>query len=76
MGLTKAEKHNRMLDRVFDFYNKHQSSLPPCQLYARFLEIAEEKLNITKAEARRKYGLYTVKEWETLLGLGWGQTIN
>ena len=73
MGLTKAQKHNRMLDRVLDFYNKHQSSLPPCHLYGRFLEIAEEKLNITKDEARRKYGLYTVKEWESLLGLGWNR---
>jgi len=73
MGLTKAEKYNRMLNKTFDHYKQHQNSLPACHLYGRFLEIAEEKLNITKEEARKKYGLYTVKEWETLLKLGWNK---
>ena len=71
MGLTKAEKHNRMLNKIFDHYQQHQASLPCCHLYARFLEIAEEKLNITKDDARNKYGLYTVREWEKLLKSGW-----
>ena len=71
MGLTKSEKHNRMLNKIFDFYRQHQSSLPSCHLYGRFLEIAKEKLNITKNEARNKYGHYTVAEWESLLKLGW-----
>ena len=73
MGLTKAEKHNRMLNKTFEIYNQQQSSLPPCHLYGRFLEIATEKLNITKDEARNKYGLYTVAEWERLLKLGWNK---
>lgn len=71
MGLTRAEKYNRMLEKTFDHYRQHQASLPSCHLYSRFLEIAEEKLNITKDEARSKYGLYTVAEWEKLLKLGW-----
>jgi hypothetical protein len=71
MGLTKAEKHNRKLDEIFDQYKQQQSSLPPCQLYGRFLEMAEEKLNITKDEARKLYGQYTIAEWEKLLKLGW-----
>jgi len=73
MGLTKSERHNRMLDKTFDHYRHHQASLPPCTLYSRFLEIAEEKLGISKDEARRQYGLYTVQEWETLLKLGWNK---
>ena len=73
MGLTRAEKHNRMLDKTFEHYRQHQDSLPTCHLYGRFLEIAEEKLEITKDEARARYGQYTVKEWETLLGLGWNK---
>ena len=73
MGLTKAEKHNRMLNETFETYNQLQSSLPSCHLYGRLLEIAEEKLNITKDEARNKYGLYTVAEWERLLKLGWNK---
>lgn len=71
MGLTKAERHNKMLEKTFERYKQHQESLPPCQLYARFLEIAEDKLKISKDEARSKYGLYTVAEWEKLLSLGW-----
>lgn len=73
MSLTKTEKHNKMLDDTFAFYNKHQASLPPCHLYGRYLEIAEEKLGITKDEARNKYGNYTVGEWEQLLKLGWNK---
>ena len=70
-NLTRAERHNRMLNDTLNFYKQHQASLPSCHLYGRYLEIAEEKLNITKDEARSKYGQYTVKEWEILLNLGW-----
>ena len=70
-NLTKPQQHNRNLDKVFDNYKKLQNNLPTIYLYSRFLEIAEEKLSISKDEARSKYGLYTVKEWETLLNLGW-----
>ena len=72
-NLTKAQRHNRNLDRIFNDYKKHQENLPTIHLYSRFLEIAEEKLSISKDEARNKYGLYTVKEWETLLKLGWNK---
>ena len=65
-NLTKSEKYNRNLNRIFDSYRESQQKLPPCELYARFLEIAEEKLNISKNEARIKYGQYTVQQWETL----------
>lgn len=73
MGLTKAQKHNKMLDETFEIYKQQQKSLPSCHLYGRFLEIAVEKFNITKDDARNKYGLYTVAEWERLLKLGWNK---
>ena len=73
-NLTKAQRHNRNLENVFNNYRQHQESLPAAHLYSRFLEIAEEKLLISKDEARNKYGLYTVKQWETLLNLGWNNT--
>ena len=72
-NLTKSERHNRMLNKTLDHYRSHQESLPSCHLYGRFLEIAEETLRITKNEARSKYGLYTVKQWEQLLKLGWNK---
>ena len=72
-NLTKSQRHNRNLDRIFNDYNERQNKLPPVILYSRFLEIAEEKLFISKDEARNKYGLYTVKQWETLLKLGWNK---
>lgn len=70
-NLTRAQRHNRMLETAFDHYRKHQETLPPAHLYGRFLEIAVEKLGITEQEARSKYGNYTVAQWETLLKLGW-----
>ena len=70
---TKAQRHNKMLDDTFAFYNKQQKSLPPCGLYGRFLEIAVEKLGISIDEARSKYGQYTIQQWETLLKLGWNK---
>lgn len=73
-NLTRAQRHNKMLEEIFDHYKKNQNSLPPCQLYARFLEIAVEKLNITEEVARRKYGQYTIQQWETLLKLGWNKS--
>lgn len=70
-NLTRAERHNRMLEKTFDHYRRHQESLPPAHLYGRYLEIAVEKLNISIDEARSKYGNYTVKQWESILNLGW-----
>ena len=72
-NLTRAERHNQMLNKTFEHYHNHQNSLPRCHLYGRFLEISEETLHITKDEARAKYGQYTVKEWEQLLKLGWNK---
>jgi hypothetical protein len=63
-----------MLNKTFDHYKNHQNSLPPAQLYGRFLEIAIETLNITEQEARTKYGQYTVQQWEQLLKLGWNKS--
>ena len=72
-NISKAERHNRMLNKTFDFYHNHQNNLPSCHLYSRYLEIAREKLSVSIEDARIKYGLYTVKEWETLLNLGWNK---
>ena len=74
MNITKAERHNRMLNKTFDNYRANQEKLPPIELYSRFLDIAVEKLSITKDEARSKYGQFTIKEWEQLLKLGWNKS--
>lgn len=72
-NLTRSERHNRMLEKTFDYYRAHQKSVPQSPLFERYLEIAVEKLLISIEEAKEKYGLYTVKEWETLLKLGWNK---
>jgi len=72
-NLTRAQRHNKMLNDTFDFYRKHQESLPSCHLYGRYLEIAVEKLGISENEARSLYGQYSVKQWEELLKLGWNK---
>ena len=60
MQLTKTE---------YEKYAKNQKCLPTCALYRRFLELAMEQFNITINQARDKYGLYTVEQWEQLLKL-------
>ena len=72
-NLTKAERHNKMLNNVFETYRKQQDVkkdfLPTCTEYAFFLGKAVEKFKISIDEARSKYGLLTYGQWKTLLGL-------
>jgi len=70
---TGAQRYNKRLNTIWDNYKTQQNNLPPIELYSRFLEITVEKLNISKDEARNKYGLYTIQQWETLLKLGWNK---
>ena len=72
-NLTRAQRHNKMLNETFEHYREQQQKLPPAHLYGRFLQLAVEKLNVTEAEARSKYGNYTIQEWETILNLGWNK---
>jgi hypothetical protein len=69
--LTGAQRYNNRMNKIWEHYKQHQSNLPGAHLYGRLLEIAEEKLKITKEEARKKYGLFTVQQWEELLKIGW-----
>lgn len=41
--------------------------LPPCLMYKEFLQKAVKKFKISIDEARDRYGLLTINEWETLL---------
>jgi hypothetical protein len=72
-NLTRAQRHNKMLDDTFETYRKQQAAkkdfLPTCTEYAYFLDKAVEKLKITKDEARSKYGLCTYGQWKELLKL-------
>ena len=72
-NLTKAERHNRMLNNTFDIYHKQELAkgdfLPTCSEYSFFLGKAVEKLKITIDEVRIKYGAYTHGQWKELLQL-------
>lgn len=73
MGLTRAERHNRMLDKVFNTYRQQEEAkkdlLPTISEYSYFLDKAEEKLKITRNQARDLYGKYTYGQWKELLKL-------
>jgi hypothetical protein len=43
------------------------TKLPSCELYARLLQIASFKFNISVDQCRNKYGLFTVQQWNDLL---------
>lgn len=72
-NLTRAQRHNKMLNDTFETYRKQQEAkkdfLPTCTEYAHFLGKAVEKLKITMDEARNKYGSYTYGQWKELLKL-------
>lgn len=72
-NLTRAERHNRMLDKAFETYRKQEEAkkdlLPTCMEYSYFLDKAVEKLKITRDEARDNYGSYTHGQWKELLKL-------
>lgn len=72
-NLTKAQRHNKMLEDAFNNYHKQEESkkdfLPTITEYGFFLSKATEKFNISINEARDKYGLYTYGEWKELLKL-------
>jgi hypothetical protein len=73
MGLTKAQRHNNMMDKVFNEYHRirreRKDLLPTVADYTHYLDKATEKLKISRDEARNKYGLYTYFQWSELLGI-------
>jgi hypothetical protein len=42
--------------------------LPPAKIYGELLYKAISKFDITESEARKRYGSYTIEQWEKLLG--------
>ena len=57
-NLTKAERHNRMLNNAFDTYHRQQLEkrdfLPTISEYSHFLDEAVKRLKITRDEARNQ----------------------
>lgn len=72
-NLTKAERHNRMLNNAFDTYHRQQAEkrdfLPTISEYSHFLDEAVKRLKITRDEARTNYGKFTHGQWKDLLQL-------
>jgi hypothetical protein len=42
--------------------------LPPAKIYGELLYKAISKFDITESEARKRYGSYTIEQWEKLVG--------
>ena len=49
---------------------RYEDMLPTVMQYSRYLDIAQNKFGISREQARRKYGLYTIGQWNKLLGIG------
>ncbi len=41
--------------------------LPTISVYSKCLDMAEQKFNISRDEARNKYGKFTTEQWDKLL---------
>lgn len=72
-NLTKAQRHNKMLEDTYNTYRKQQEAkknyLPTISEYSYFLDKAESQLKISRDEARDKYGKFTYGQWKELLKL-------
>lgn len=44
--------------------------LPTVSEYSRYLDIAQNKFGISREQARKRYGQYTIGQWKKLLGIG------
>lgn len=72
-NLTKSERHNRMLNKVFDTYHAQELAkkdfLPTCNEYSFFLDKAVSKFKLSINEARDRFGSFTHGQWKELLQL-------
>lgn len=50
--------------------DKKRDKLPPVIMYKDYLKRIVNKENITIDEARKKYGQYTINQWNKLLNNG------
>jgi len=70
---TGAQRRNKQYDKIWEAYHKQEAAkkdfLPTCIDYAFFLDKAEEKLKISRDEARDQYGKFTYGQWKELLKL-------
>ena len=63
-------KINRSTSGVGGFPGGYDHMLPTVVEYSKLLDIAQNKFGISREQARKKYGLYTVGQWKKLLGIG------
>ena len=54
---------------VGSFPGGDNNKLPTVSDYSRLLDIAQNKFGISREQARKKYGLYTIGQWKKLLGI-------
>lgn len=69
--------YDQQMDSLYSFVNlvlaaveyteeAAKDKLPPIQTYSGFLQVAVREFKITMNEARDRYGLYTLEQWEQL----------
>ena len=77
-GITLAgaiKRKREGIKGIGAFPREDDDFLPTVMQYSQLLDMAHNKLGISKEEARKRYGLYTIGQWKNLLGIGaidWG----
>ena len=61
-------KSDKAFSKMADGGTLEDNLLPPSKTYGENLAKAMEKFDISNNEARKRYGLYTIKQWSELLG--------
>ena len=60
-----STRSTNILQDEINAYN--DSFLPTCLVYSKNLDIAVDKFKITKEEACKKYGQFSIGQWKELL---------
>lgn len=56
-------------DWEIEIMRKHEDKIAGCAVYPALLSLAERAFDITRDQARERYGLYTYGQWIELLEL-------
>lgn len=48
---------------MFRIMRRHPDKMPPLEPYSRLLTMAVDVFDITRDQARERYGMYTNKQW-------------
>ncbi len=66
-NVKKCKKNKKTMS--YAWYLPHNDKCPSCMMYGFLLTEAQFRFNLTREQAREKYGLFTNNQWIKLLNV-------